>query len=121
MQGNVVPRFSQQLGALWQGKPALQMNLCGWAAEILPGNPLSGSGTGWPVSSLGQSKYRERIRIRPDYYFDNNLRNVLCQTTEIALGCQAYFFTISLLDSPKQICEIGLMRDPIGEGEKTDD
>lgn len=39
MQGNVVPDSSKQLGALWQGKPALQMNFGGWAAEILPREP----------------------------------------------------------------------------------
>lgn len=36
MQGNVVPKSSEQLGALWQRKPALQMNSGGCTAEILP-------------------------------------------------------------------------------------
>jgi len=39
MQGNVVPNSSKQLGALWQGKPTLQMNRGSWAVEILPRKP----------------------------------------------------------------------------------
>lgn len=39
MQGNVAPNSSKQLGSLWQGKPASQMKLGSWAAEILPRKP----------------------------------------------------------------------------------
>lgn len=65
MQGNVVPSSSQQLGAFRQGKPALQMNLGGGAAASLPRKPHPGSETGWPVSSLSQSKYGKSLLVGP--------------------------------------------------------
>lgn len=36
MQGNVVPNSAEQLGALWQGKPTLQMNLVAGLVKFLP-------------------------------------------------------------------------------------
>ena len=87
MQGNVVPNSAEQLGALWQGKPTLQMNLGGWAEEILPRKSMFWLGNHWPGCSVARANVgRGYLLIKPG----EGLKRVHPGVPGITLG----FFTI---------------------------
>ena len=87
MQGNVVPNSAEQLGALWQGKPALQMNLGGWAAEILPRKSMFWVGNHWQGCSVARANVgRGYLLIKPG----EELKRVRPGARGVTLG----FFTI---------------------------
>lgn len=62
----MVPNSAEQLGALRQRKPALQMNLGGWAAEIRPRKSMFWVGNCWPGCSVARENVgRGYLLIKP--------------------------------------------------------
>lgn len=97
MQRNVGPHSSKQLGALWQGKPALQMNLGGWAAEILPGKPTFW-GRDWLADVLPEP---EKIRAEAPGETRRRAKESVLTThmgRALHLGCSVFFPRLSKMN-----------------------